>query len=98
MIAVHKQEIDGLHQQLEDVNREVMESSKIRHEQEKYDDRVKFIKKMHEEELAEVRRINRNHEDSLEQQIVAFRRDYDQLFIKAKEEAREEEKRKRAKF
>ena len=63
MITVHKQEIDALHQQLDDVNREVMESSKIQHEQEKYDDRVKFIKKMHEEELAEVRRINRNHED-----------------------------------
>ena len=40
-----------------------MESSKIRYEQEKYEDRVKLIKKMHEEELSEIRRVNRNREE-----------------------------------
>ena len=38
----------------------------IKFEQAKYDDRVKLIKKMHEEEVSEIRRVNRQREDQLE--------------------------------
>ena len=44
-----------------------MESSRIKFEQGKYEERVKLIKKMHEEELVQIRRVNRDREDHLEQ-------------------------------
>lgn len=83
---------------MEEAQREALESSLIKFEQTKYEDRVKLIKKMHEEEIAEIRRVNRQHEEQLEQEIAGFRREREQLWVQAKEEARAEEKRKRAKF
>ena len=83
---------------MDEAQREALESSLIKFEQTKYDDRIKLIKKMHEEEVAEIRRVNREHEEKLEQEITSCRREREQLWIQAKEEARAEEKRKRAKF
>lgn len=83
---------------MEERNREVMESSRIQFEQNKYEDRVKLIKKMHEEEISEIRRVNRMREEHLEAQIASMQKERDKLYAAAKEEARDEEKRKRAKF
>ena len=53
---------------------------------------------MHEEELAQVRRVNAEREGHLEKRIIEFRQEKDEIYRKAKEEATREEKRKRAKF
>ena len=98
MIAEHKAEVDELKGKVEEAYKEVMESSRIKHEQTKYDDRIKLIKKMNEEETSEIRRVNNLREQQLEQQIMQLHRDNERLYSKAKEEARNEEKRKRAKF
>ena len=70
----------------------------IKFEQTKYEDRVKLIKKMHEEEVSEIRRVNRQREDQLESQLQTLLREKEKVYARAKDEAREEEKRKRAKF
>ena len=48
---------------VEEAQREALESSLIKFEQTKYEDRVKLIKKMHEEEVVEIKRVNRHHEE-----------------------------------
>jgi hypothetical protein len=98
MIAQHQAEVDVLIQKIEKAESEVLESSIMRFEQNKYEDRVKLIKKMHDEEIAEIRRVNRQREEQLEQQILGFHREREKLYSRAKDEARNEEKKKRAKF
>ena len=83
---------------IEKAQQEALESSIIRFEQNKYEDRVKLIKKMHDEEIAEIRKVNRQREEQLEQQILSFQREREKLWSQAKDEARNEEKKKRAKF
>ena len=87
-----------MEQKLEEAIIEALESSRIRYESAKYEERLKLIKKMHEEEVQEIRKVNKDREDHLEQQIVAFRKEKDKIFKQAKQEAAQEEKRKRAKF
>jgi len=65
MIAQHQSEVNSLVLKVEEAQREALESSLIKFEQTKYDDRVRLIKKMHEEEVAEIRRVNRQHEEQL---------------------------------
>lgn len=98
LVAKHESELASMQEAMEERNREVMESSRIQFEQNKYEDRVKLIKKMHEEEISEIRRVNRMREEHLEAQIASMQKERDKLYAAAKEEAREEEKRKRAKF
>jgi hypothetical protein len=42
---------------------------------------------MHDEEVQEIRRVNREREDHLELQIFAFRKEKDKIFKQAKLEA-----------
>lgn len=65
-MAAHKGEVSELQQKLDDAHREVLESSRIIFEQNKYEDRVKLIKKMHEEEVSEIKRVNKDREEQLE--------------------------------
>ena len=67
-------------------------------EQEKYEERLHLIKKLHEEEMSQVRRVNSQREEHLEKRVIEFEREKADLFFKAKEEAAREEKRKREKF
>ena len=53
---------------------------------------------MHEEELAQTKRVNAEREDHLEKRIIEFEKQREEIYRKAKEEATKEEKRKRAKF
>jgi len=53
---------------------------------------------MHDEEIVEIRRVNRQREEQLEQQILGFHREREKLWSQAKDEARNEEKKKREKF
>ena len=57
-----------------------------------------LIKKLHEEEMSQVRRVNADREQHLEKKIIEFEKQRDELFVKAKEEAMREEKKKREKF
>ena len=85
-------------QQLEDAQREALESSKLAHEQVKYDNRIELIKKMHQEELAQTKRVNAEREAHLEKRVIEFEKEKEEIYRKAKEEASKEEKRKRSKF
>jgi len=68
------------------------------YEQDKYEERLGLIKKLHEEEMSQVRRVNQEREDHLEKRIIEFEKQRADLFEKAKDEAMREEKRKREKF
>lgn len=49
MIEQHQSEVNSLKLEVEETQRKALESSLIKFEQTKYDDRVRLIKKMHEE-------------------------------------------------
>ena len=53
---------------------------------------------MNEEEIREVKRVNDERERHLEAQIINFEKEKIRIFKKAKEEAHQEEKKKRARF
>ena len=42
---------------------------------------------MHDEEIAEIRKVNRQREEQLEQQILSFQREREKLWSQAKDEA-----------
>lgn len=64
----------------------------------KYEDRLNLIRKMHDEEILQIRKINDAKEHELEQMAIQFQTEKVRLFKQAKSEAKEEEKKKRAKF
>lgn len=67
-------------------------------EQHKYEERLSLIKKLHEEEMSQVRRVNAEREEHLSKKVIEFERQKEELFRKAKDEAQREEKKKREKF
>jgi hypothetical protein len=53
---------------------------------------------MHEEQIAELKRVNSEREQELEEKIYSFNKQKDELFKKAKEEALKEEKKRTNKY
>ena len=56
-------------------------------EQAKYEDRISLMKQIHEEEMAQLRRVNKERESHLESRIIEFERTKAEIFEKAKNEA-----------
>eukprot|EP00347_Sterkiella_histriomuscorum_P019987 403339532 len=61
-------------------------------EEDKYEKRLQLIKKMHDEQLNEMKRVTSEREQELENKLLLFTKSRDDLFQKAKEEAKKEEK------
>ena len=57
-LAEHKKQVDDLKEQLAQAQHEALQQSLVMQEQHKYDERLALIKKLHEEEMSQVRRVN----------------------------------------
>lgn len=66
--------------------------------EQKYEDRLELIRKMHETEILQIRQINQAREKQLEDLAVQFHVEKTEIVKKIKQEAKAEEKRKREKF
>lgn len=66
--------------------------------EEKYENRLTLIRKMHEEEITEIHRLNELKEQQLEQMAIKFQTEKVQLIREAQKQAKLKEKEKRAKF
>ncbi len=66
--------------------------------EQKYEDRLELIRKMHETEILQIRQINQAREKQLEDLAVQFQVEKTEIVKKIKQEAKAEEKRKREKF
>ena len=86
-ISLRDQELFSLNEQLSQL------ATAIRTEEEhKYEQRLALLKKIHEEQLAEVRRQVTLRETDLEEQVMLFNKEREAVFARAKEEARGEER------
>ena len=74
-IKQHREQVESLEFQLSEVQQQALQSSLINHEQHKYDDRLTLIKKMHFEEIQEIKRVNRERETDLETKIINYERE-----------------------
>ena len=96
----HQQELEEIQihiNELEDRLARATEQANIDAES-KYEKRLQLIKKMHEEEIFEIRQLNSKKEAELEQLAIKGQLEKQEMFAKAKQEAKIEEQKKRARF
>ncbi|CDW80578.1 UNKNOWN [Stylonychia lemnae] len=67
-------------------------------EEEKYEKRIALIKKMHDEQVQELKRVISERENEIETKIIIFNKQKDDLYQKAKQDAIKEEKIKTDKY
>ena len=71
-LAEHKEQIDALKEQLAEAQHEALQQSRVMQEQHKYEERLQLIKKLHEEEMSQVRRVNADREEHLQKKVIEF--------------------------